>query len=264
MARYLVTGANGGMGRALCLALMQAGDEVWGLDKALPEQPARWRCLQADITDPASLGAVFSQVSSEAGGLDGIIHMAGIYELDSLVEIGEEEFVKAFNVNLFGMYRVNKVFMPLLNEKGRIVIVSSELAPLDPLPFTGIYGITKAAVEKYAYSLRMELQLLGRKVIVIRPGAVKTDMLPRSVECMERFCAETKLYPVNAGRFKGIVERVEARNITPEKLAKKALYALKTKRPKLVYKINRNPLLLLLNALPDRLQLWIIGKLLEG
>lgn len=63
----------------------------------------------------------------------------------------------------------------MLANGGRIVITSSELAPLDPLPFTGLYAITKSAVEKYAYSLRMELSLHGISVSVIRPGAVNTD-----------------------------------------------------------------------------------------
>ena len=175
----------------------------------------------------------------------------------------EAAFVRAFNVNLFGVYRVNKLAVPLLNNGARILMITSELAPLDPLPFTGIYAITKAALEKYAYSLRMELQLLGCRVVTLRPGAVKTDMLPASVGALGRFCAETRLYPVNAKRFKRIVERVEARSITPEKLAEKTLRVLKKKRPRFAYNLNRNPLLLMLGALPRRMQFWIIRKVLS-
>ena len=257
MAKYLVTGANGGMGRAICKTLTAAGDEVWGVDKV---SDGSARVIAADLTDSGSLEAAFEQVRAEAGTLDGIIHAAGIYDLNSLVEIGEEAFLRDFNVNLFGVYRVNKFFLPLLCEHSRVVIISSELAPLEPLPFTGVYAVTKAALEKYAAALRMELQLLGHKVVVVRPGAVKTDMLPASVDKLERFCAETRLYPVNAERFRKIVDRVEARNVTPEKLAKKVTRALKARRPRLVYKINRNHLLLMLNALPKRMQLWVIRK----
>ena len=81
--------------------------------------------------------------------------------LIALVEMSEERFSRIFDINLFGLYRLNKEFLPLLKKGSKIVITSSELAPLDPLPFTGIYAITKAAVEKYAYSLRMEMNLLG-------------------------------------------------------------------------------------------------------
>lgn len=262
MARYLVTGANGGMGRAICRALTDAGDEAVGLDLAEPKEETPWRVIRADVTDFASLEAALA-LAGEGGKLDGVIHAAGVYDLGSLVEMGEAAFVRDFNVNLFGAFRVNKLALPLLNPKSRVVIISSELAPLDPLPFTGIYAVTKAALEKYAWSLRMELQLLGHKVAVVRPGAVKTDMLPASVAALERFCAETRLYPVNAERFKKIVDRVEARSVTPEKLAHKALRALKSKRPRLVYKLNRNPLLLMLSALPKRTQLWIIRRVLS-
>ena len=263
MSKYLVTGACGGMGTALCRALAGKGHEVWGIDRKTPDEPQAWHSISADVTDTEQLGAAFERVKLEAGGLDGIINMAGIYDLGSLVEMSEEDFVRDFNVNLFGMFRVNRLFLPLLAPKSRIVIISSELAPLDPLPFTGIYAITKAAVEKYAFSLRMELQLLGHKVIVVRPGAVKTDLLPGSVKSLERFVDSTELYKVNAARFRKIVNSVETKSITPDRLARRVMKTLKARRPRLVYNINRNPLLLLLNALPDRLQLAIIKGILS-
>jgi short-subunit dehydrogenase len=126
-----------------------------------------------------------------------------------------------------------------------------------------VYAVTKSALDKYAYSLRMEMQLLGVSVSVLRAGAVATDMLGVSTSALDRFCANTQLYPVNAKRFKGVVDRVEARKVPPERVAKKVLKALQCKRPKYVYTLNRNPLLLLLNALPARLQTWIIGKILK-
>ena len=134
---------------------------------------------------------------------------------------------------------------------------------LDPLPFTGIYAVTKAALDKYAYSLRMELQLLGIKVSVLRAGAVKTDMLGVSTSALDRFCDNTKLYSCNADRFRRIVGRVEARCVTPEKIASKTLDIIERRNPKFAYKITRNPLLLLLNALPKRIQLWAIRKILK-
>ena len=88
-------------------------------------------------------------------------------------------------------------------------------------------------------------------------------MLPDSVEKLNRFCAETELYPVNAHRFRAIVNRVEARGVKPEKLAKKVLRALSARRPKRLYKINRNPGLLLLDLLPQGLRLRIIRRILS-
>ena len=151
----------------------------------------------------------------------------------------------------------------MLKSGSRILITTSELAPLDPLPFTGIYAVTKGALDKYAYSLRMELQLLGISVSVLRAGAVDTGMLGVSTEALDRFCEKTALYTCNAERFKGIVERVEARCVPPERIARKATSILSKKRPSFAYSINRNPLLLLLHVLPKRMQLWVIRQVLR-
>lgn len=123
--------------------------------------------------------------------------------------------------------------------------------------------MTKSALDKYAYSLRMELQLLGISVSVLRAGAVKTDMLGVSTDALDSFCGKTKLYSCNANRFKAIVNGVEARNIPPVKVAEKALKILKKRNPSFAYSINRNKLLLLLNVLPKRLQLWAIKNVLK-
>ncbi len=262
--RYLVTGACGGMGAALCRALTGMGDEVWGLDRAEAPADCPWHPVTADLTSPASLEAALEKVRAEAGELDGIVHMAGIYDLASLAELEEERFLRSFQVNVFGAYRVNRLFLPLLRPGSRILIVTSELAPLDPLPFTGIYAVTKAALEKYAFSLGMELQLLGHTVMVLRPGAVETPLLPESRARLEEFCRDTKLYKVPGERFRQIVSRVETRSISPEMLARTAVKALKSKHPRLTCNLNRNPGLLLLSALPRRLQLRIIKSILTG
>lgn len=262
MARYLVTGANGGMGKTICRLLSDRGDTVVGIDLRVPEEPTPWTVLSADLSDVSSLDAAFSTIAA-GGGLDGVIHAAGLYDLGSLVEMNEAAFLRVFNVNLFGAYRVNRFALPLFNPGARVVLITSELAPLSPLPFTGIYAITKTALDRYADALRMELQLLGFPVVTIRPGAVDTGMLPASTRALDRFCDSTRLYPVNAARFKKIVERVEAKKVSPEKLARVVLRSLTARRPKLVYTLNRNPFLRLLNLLPRRLQLRIVYRILS-
>ncbi len=263
MKRALVTGAGGGMGRAIVERLCREGYFVYALDcKSIEGLPEGARAIVTDVRSEESVNAAFSEVHAEADSLSAIIHTAGIYDLDSLVEIDEERMKRIFDINLLGLYRVNKAFLPLLSEGSRIIITSSELAPLDPLPFTGVYAITKAAVEKYAYSLRMELNLLGVKVSVIRPGATKTPLLGDSESALDRFVNGTKIYVTNSKRFKGIVDSVEAKNVPPEKIAELVSRILRAKMPRYVYNINRNPLLLLLNALPQRLQNFIIKLIL--
>ena len=263
MKDILVTGAFGGMGRATVSALVKKGYRVFALDKKIGEATDEIVPISADITDENSVKAAFERVKAESDCLYAIIHFAGIYMLDSLIEMDSADFERIFKINVYGAYVVNKTFMPLLGKGSRICMTTSELAPLDPLPFTGIYAVTKSALDKYAYSLRMELQLLGIGVSVLRAGAVDTDMIGASTDALDRFCEETRLYSCNAERFKRIVDGVEARRISTEKLAKRTVSIIEKKNPRFSYAINRNPLLLILNDLPKRMQLFIIRRILK-
>lgn len=263
MRSVLITGAYGGMGRAAAELFASRGYRVFALDRKVGEARENIIPIEADVTSEESLLGAFASVSGHTESLYAILHFAGIYMLDSLVEIDDYAFRRIFDVNMRGVYLVNRIFLPLLGRDSRIVITTSELAPLDPLPFTGIYAVTKAALDKYAYSLRMELQLLDIKVSVLRAGAVETGMLGVSTDALDRFCEKTELYSCNAKRFKRIVERVEARCIPPMKIAEKSMRIIGKSKPAFAYSINRNPLLLLLNILPKRLQLWAIKMVLK-
>lgn len=263
MKNVLVTGATGGMGKAICTMLNDKGYRVFGLDYNEGEDYGNVKLYKCDITDMESVKEVYEKIKEETKELFAIVHTAGIYDLDSLIEMDEKRFVRIFDVNVFGVYRINKIFQPLLFTGSRIVITTSELAPLDPLPFTGIYGITKSTLEKYAFSLRQEVQLLGIPVSVIRPGAVKTGLLDISNVALDRFRNNTKLYKENATKFQGIVDSVEARHVPAERIADLVVDALESKTPKYIYNINRNPLLRLLDVLPAKMQVFAIGLILK-
>ena len=262
MKVVILSGASGGMGLATAKELTRFGYFVYGLDINNTSDFDNFKFIKTDLTKQEEIDNAFEIIKKETNEIDAIINMAGIYDLNSLIEMGEEEFIRIFNINVFAMYRLNKTFLPLLKEKGKIFITSSELAPLEPLPFTGIYGITKTTVEKYAYSLRMELQLLDYQVVVIRPGAVNTGLLNVSTDKLEKFCESTTHYEYNSKRFKNIVDKVEAKHIPPEKIGALVGKIIQKKKPKYVYKINRNSLLILLNVLPKRLQNRIIKNIL--
>lgn len=259
----LITGVSGGMGFQTAKKYAEEGHMVYGLDLNEPSETlTNFKFIRCDITSEHDIKNAYEEVKSETQHLDALISLAGIYDLNSLVEMSEQDFVKIFNINVFGCYRINKFFLPLLNETSKIIIVSSELGPLDPLPFTGIYGITKSTIEKYAYSLRMEVQLLGIKVIVVRPGAVNTPLLDVTTNRLDKFAENTKLYKENANTFRHIVDSVESKKIPPAKVANLIYKINLKKRPKFTYGINRNPLLKILNALPQRFQNYIIRKIL--
>ena len=268
----LVTGAFGGMGLKTCELLLNKGYAVISLDKKIKTadfqstvtgEPLPFFPIECDVTDENSVKEAYLEVTEITGNLFAIIHFAGIYMLDSLIEIPESSMRKIFDVNFFGAYLINKNFADMLVKNGRIIITTSELAPLDPLPFTGIYAVTKGALDKYAYSLKMELQLKDIYVSVIRAGAVSTGMLGVSTAELNKFCEKTTRYKYNAERFRKIVDSVEAKAVPPEKLAGKAIKILENKKPKFAYSINRNKLLILLDILPKSVRFYAIKKVLK-
>lgn len=188
MKDILVTGAYGGMGRATVETLKEQGFRVFALDRSVGEAEENVIPVEVDVTSEESIRAAAEAVRKHTDSLFAIVHFAGIYMLDSLVEMESESFRRIFEVNLHGAFLINKIFLPFLGKGSRILITTSELAPLDPLPFTGVYAVTKSALDKYAYSLRMELQLLGIPVSVLRAGAVDTGMLGASTDALDRFC----------------------------------------------------------------------------
>lgn len=263
----LVTGALGGMGLETCKKLINNGYSVVGIDysdlndndlKCLTDN---MRYFKADIRNSQRLIEIYEIIKDIK--LYGICHFAGKYNMDSLIEISEDDIKEIFDINLLGVYRVNKIFLPLLEKNGKIIITSSELAPLDPLPFNGLYGITKSTLEKYAFSLRMELNLLNYKVSIIRPGAVKTKLIDHSNHAISEFVNNTKMYECNANRFQKIVNSVQTRDINPDKISEIVINILISKNPDYIYNINRNILLKLLNILPDRFQVLIIKMILK-
>ena len=264
MKYAVISGVSGGMGMATAKELINNGYYVFGLDIQTPKEGLdNFTFIQTDLRDLTAVNEALLEVKEKTNEIDSIISMVGINDINSLIEINEEDFINSFNTNVFSIYRLNKTFTPLLKEKGKIIIISSELAPLDPLPYIGLYSITKSTVEKYAYSLRMELQLLNKQVVVIRPGAVNTPMLEASAKRIDEYSSETELYKYNASKFREVTNSVQSKNIAPERIGKLVLKILKKKKPKYLYSVNRNFGLLVLNALPKRLQNWIIKQILK-
>ena len=157
MKYVLVTGGYGGMGRKTCQELIKQGFVVFALDLKVEEKQDNLIPLQVDITNEESIVNAFDDVKKITDNLFAIIHFAGIYMLDSLFEIETKNFERIFNINLKGVFLINKIFKPLLLSGSKIIITTSELAPLDPLPFTGIYAISKASFRNNRYIMKVNI-----------------------------------------------------------------------------------------------------------
>lgn len=265
MKTVLVTGGASGMGKAVCKTLAENGYFVYSLDiNKSDDEIANVKQLIVDVTNISSIKQAYDIISKETKTLDAIINFAGIIMMNSLIEISEEEFVKIFNINLFGVYRINKIFLPMISEnKGKIIITTSELAPNKILPFNSIYSISKKALDAYAEGLRMELGLLGIDVITLRPGAVQTNLINSSSSALDKLVANTVMYKGYTNNFKKIVDSQQGGAIPAEKIGKLVLKILNKKKPKFVYTKNASIKLKLLNLVPARMQLGIFRVLLK-
>ena len=181
----------------------------------------------------------------------------------SLVESDFSKMKKVVDVNLSGTMLVNRVFFDRLAEHGRILIVTSEVAAFDPMPFNGLYSVTKTALDAYAQALRQELNLLGKKVITLRPGAVETNLSAASMKATRELAETTVLYRRQARNFAGLAGTFMGKPIRPEALAALIYKATTAKHPKLIYTKHPNFGLVLLNCLPKRTQCAVIKLLLR-
>lgn len=259
----LITGAASGIGQSVAKHFTECGHTVYGIDLINTEKRNCYHCFAADITDEASLQSVRKYLLENNIMLDAILNIAGIHMMASLVESDYDRMKKVIDVNLSGTVLVNRVFYDRLAENGRIIIVTSEVASFDPMPFNGLYNVTKTALDAYAQALRQELNLLGKKVITIRPGAVETNLSAESMKATQELADTTVLYRTHAWNFARLAAKFMGKPIKAEIMAALIYKATTAKRPKLIYRKHQNIGLVLLNALPKRTQCAVIKLLLR-
>lgn len=264
MKNVLITGAASGIGAAVSNLLLDRGFRVWGIDVSPATERQNFKSFVADIRNEADLADIAKLIQADGIKLDAIINVAGIHCMTSLVEGDFEKIKKLIDINLCGTMLINKVFHPLLSEKGRVIIVTSEVGTFAPMPFNGLYTVSKNALESYAQALRQELNLIGQRVITIRPGAIETPLSRGSVSDTDRLSKDTELYKKQAGRFSLIASKFMGKPMKAEKLAGLIHRALCARHPRLSYAKHRNLGLVLLSILPLRLQCAIIKLLLNA
>lgn len=262
MLNVLITGAASGIGKAVVERFLENNHTVYAVDinEIIDE---RFKSFKCDITNKCDLENVFNYLNSYDIKLDAIINIAGIHMMASLIESDYESMKRVIDINLIGTMLVNKTFYSLLKEKGRIIIVTSEVAAYDPMPFNGLYNVSKTALDSYAQALRQELNLKGNKVITIRPGSVETPLSKGSLTGTKDLVASTVLYESESKHFLNLVNKFMGKPLNPTVLAKLIYKVTLKKHPKYIYNKHRSIGLVLLNLLPKRLQCAIIKMLLK-
>jgi NAD(P)-dependent dehydrogenase (short-subunit alcohol dehydrogenase family) len=232
----VVTGAAGGIGHGIAVALARRGchlaladiDEAALANTAAaiagsqePGRKIRISRHHLDVADRVAVAALPAQVTAEHGGADVVVNNAGVALGGRFSEVAESDFDWLIGINFRGVVQMTRAFLPLLQESddARLVNISSLYGLIAP-PGQTAYCAAKFAVRGFSESLRHELARTRIGVTVVHPGGVATSIaknarLPAGVS-EEEIARRRKYYeraltmpPEKAGEI--IVRGVEKR-----------------------------------------------------
>ncbi len=181
----LITGASTGFGRDITETLSKAGHRVFASMRD-PDRRNRFHAealrgqnidvVELDVTDDASVSRAVQTVLAKAGHLDVLVNNAGAGTAGISEAFTTEQLQAIFDVNVFGIQRTLRAILPIFRKQGDglVVNIGSVLGRFT-LPFFGIYGATKFAVEALTDGYRYDLSQLGVDVVLVQPSAYPTN-----------------------------------------------------------------------------------------
>jgi NAD(P)-dependent dehydrogenase (short-subunit alcohol dehydrogenase family) len=259
----VVTGASTGMGAATARELARKGFHVLAGVRREPDADALRAdgiepCI-LDITVDSDIAAIAERVAGDPRPLRALINNAGIAVNAPIETLPLAEWHQQFEVNLFGHIAMTQALFPaLLSSSGTVVNISSVGGKV-VLPTYGAYAGSKFALEAVSDALRREVAKLGIKVVVIEPGAVKTEMVERGLATADRLKAAMTAGQLD--RYGDLTEAVAAQaesfteiGVSAEHAAKVIARAATASHPRTRYTIGRDAAILLRVArvVPDR------------
>ncbi len=264
----LVTGASSGIGAATAERLVRAGFVVYGAARRTDrlEGLQGVRALAMDVTDDASMQAGVLQILSAEGRIDVLVNNAGYGSYGAIEDVPLAEARRQVEVNLFGLARLIQLVLPTMRAQrsGRIVNITS-MGGRFAAAFGGWYHATKFAVEGLSDALRQEVAGFGIDVIVIEPGAIKTEW--------SGIAAQSALDASGDGAYASRVQRLarsfrtgaaENMGSDPDVVARAIEKAVTTRRPHTRYAVGfaARPVIVARQLLPDRAFDAVIGRML--
>jgi 3-oxoacyl-[acyl-carrier protein] reductase len=205
----LVTGASRGIGKAIALALAEAGADVVvnyaGSEQLAVETSAQIEAMgrrsyvvKANVGNSAEVDAMVQGVLETYGALDILVNNAGITRDQLLMRMKEEDFDEVININLKGVFNcIKAVTRPMMKQRsGKIINISSVVASLGNAGQAN-YVAAKAGVIGLTKSTARELASRGINVNAVAPGFIDTDMTGKLNDEIK----ETLMKQIPLGRF---------------------------------------------------------------
>ena len=180
----LVTGAGGGLGRAIALRLARAGARIAALDKdpagveslrgEIERSGGRCIALSCDVTDAEACARAVAACVERLGGLDVLVNNAGMSQRSGFAATDLAVIRRVMDVNFYGAVHCTKAALPhLVAARGSIVVVSS-VAGYTPLIARTGYAASKHALHGFFESLRTEIAPAGVDVMMVCPSFIAT------------------------------------------------------------------------------------------
>lgn len=187
---WFITGSSRGFGAELVRAVLDHGDRVVATARR-PEQVRtlvegyedRARVFALDVTDAEAAAAAVEFAVEEFGRIDVVVNNAGYANSAAIEETDPADFRAQIEANLFGVVNVTRVALPVLRAQrsGVFVQFSSIGGRVGGTPGLGAYQTAKFAVEGFSEVLANEVAGFGLKVIIVEPGAFRTDWMGSSM-----------------------------------------------------------------------------------
>jgi NAD(P)-dependent dehydrogenase (short-subunit alcohol dehydrogenase family) len=187
----LVTGGSRGLGKDMALRLAEKGinviltynnkaDDAHQVVNQIKQSGQKAAALQLNTGDIKSFGAFIVQIQAVlkdqfgTDHIDFLINNAGFGHHAPISETTEEDFDNLLNVHFKGVYFLTQKALPILNDGGSIINISSGLARFS-MPGASAYASMKGAIETFTRYLAKELGAKGIRANVVAPGAIATD-----------------------------------------------------------------------------------------
>jgi NAD(P)-dependent dehydrogenase (short-subunit alcohol dehydrogenase family) len=185
--KILITGASGGFGKLTTLTLLKEGHQVAATmrnvqtknsEVAAELQAAGAQIVELDVTDDNSVTKGVNHAIEMLRGIDVVINNAGVGTIGMQEHFTPEDFKQLFDINVFGVQRVNRAVLPHMRERGNgLIIYVSSLLGRFALPFYGPYNTSKWAMEAMAENYRVELSGFGIDNCIVEPGGYPTTFM---------------------------------------------------------------------------------------
>ena len=237
----LITGASSGIGEATAQRLLADGYVVYAAARRLERMQALGamgaRLLPLDLTDDASIVAAVDAIQRSQGRLDVLVNNAGYGSYGALEDVPLNEGRRQFEVNVFGLARLIQLSTPMMRAQGSGCIVNiTSIGGKMHEPMGTWYHATKFAVEGLSDCLRMELAPFGINVVIVEPGAIRTEWTGIAKESLLRQSGHTA-YAEQAVAHARLFESGETSKMVsePDVVAKTISRALRARRPRTRY-----------------------------